>query len=61
VITLLFLDAAQHCLRNPAGLPCYICRAPRGHAGPHEYVPNDMVVIAEDAEPIRESLEQPVV
>ena len=56
MITLLMLDAGQHCLASPADAPCYICRAPRGHAGPHEYVPTDMVMVADEAEeaaPIR--------
>lgn len=60
MITLLMLDAEHHCLKGPADAPCYICRAPRGHAGPHEYVPVDMVVIADRAEPVRALIEEPV-
>ncbi len=50
MITLLMLDAEHHCLATPADAPCYICRAPRRHAGPHEYVPIDMVMVADKAE-----------
>lgn len=59
MITLLVLDAAHSCLRRPRDPPHCICRAPKHHAGPHEYVPVDMVIITGEgaAEP---ALEQPV-
>ena len=60
MITLLMLDAGQHCLKSPADSPCYICRAPRGHAGPHEYVPVDMAVVVDRAEPVDMVIEEPV-
>jgi len=59
MITLLMLDAGRHCLESPADAPCYICRAPRGHAGPHEYMPIDMVVIADRTEPIHIAVPAP--
>src|SRR3546814_19016069 len=45
MIKLLVLDAARDCLRRPRDPPNCICRAPKHHAGPHEYVPVDMVVV----------------
>lgn len=60
MITLLMLNAKHHCLESPEDAPCYVCRAPRGHSGPHEFVPIDMAVIAERAEPIRALVTEPV-
>jgi hypothetical protein len=60
MITLLMLDADRHCLKSPADAPCYVCRAGRGHDGPHEYVPVDMAVIVDRAEPVEQLIEEPV-
>src|SRR3546814_11897707 len=59
MITLLVLDAARDCLRRPRDPPNCICRAPKHHAGPQEYVPVDMVVVPGDEE-ADHRLEQPV-
>ncbi|HVJ00051.1 MAG TPA: hypothetical protein VM657_13390 [Sphingomonas sp.] len=60
MITLLVLEAARDCLNRPEDPPHCICRAPKGHSGPHEYVPVDMVIVAEEADSDPQ-LEQPLV
>lgn len=47
MITLVALDRSTHCLDRPDGEDgLYVCRLSRGHDGPHDYLPLDMVIIA---------------
>jgi len=42
------LDSARHCLhRMSAGGGAYLCRNPTGHDGAHNYLPVDLVIVAE--------------
>ena len=51
-IALIRLDSARHCLhRMTAGGGHYVCRRQHAHDGPHDYLPIDIIVVAEPATP----------
>jgi hypothetical protein len=48
MIALVKLDRDRHCLdRLEAGGGAYLCRRPRDHSGEHDYLPTDIVILAE--------------
>ena len=50
MIALVRLDRRRHCLHQlESGTGLYICRRRIDHRGQHDFLPMDMVIVAEEA------------